>query len=100
MAGPGETGFSARLTERKLTAPLEVARPACDQTHAVSVWLGGSVHSELHLAGKRRFAQTRTRGSFQLARAGESVRAVLTKASGRCIDLYLPARLIRSALEF
>lgn len=100
VAGPGKTGFSARLTEHTPATPFEVARPACEHTHAVSVWLGGSAFSELHLAGERRFAQTRTRGSFQIARAGESVRAVLSRTTGRCVDLYLPASLIRSALEF
>ena len=96
----GQTGFSARLTEKLDTNPLEISRRACDSTHVVSIWLNGSTFSELHLDGKPRFAQMRDARSFQLARAGESLRAVLSKATGRCLDLYLPATLIQSTLEY
>ena len=94
------TGFSARLTEKFQPETAEISRRACESTHVVSVWLSGSTFSELHLDGKQRFARTREGGSFQLARAGESLRAVLSKASGRCLDLYLPTSLIQSTLEY
>jgi AraC family transcriptional regulator len=51
------------------------------------------------LNGKIRFSQVREPGTFQVARAGETVSAVLTDRSGRCLDLYLPHTLLEECLE-
>jgi AraC family transcriptional regulator len=63
------------------------------------MWREGSVTSELSLDDKTRFRRVRRRGTFQLARAGESVRAVLQHGCGTCLDLYLPARILTACLE-
>ena len=98
--GAGALGLSARLSSAKARrGVVERVRPKCDATHAVSVWVKGSTHSELHLDGRRRFAGLRDRNTFQLARAGESVRAVLSQSHGECIDLYLPHALLKDFAE-
>ena len=97
--GGGRMGVSAALWNGRPHPTYEIARPACDLTHVVSVWTKGEVTSELHLDGRVRFSQTRRRGTFQLSRAGESVRAVLSRASGTCLDLYIPVAFLQDCLE-
>jgi AraC family transcriptional regulator len=97
--GGGLLGLTARLSEPNAKAHPERSRPACDKTHAVSVWVTGCTHSELRLNGKVRFSQRRGPGTFQIARAGESVRTVLSECTGKCLDLYLPDRVLRGCLE-
>ncbi len=92
--GLGSDGFGAALW------PVEhgvVERPACASTHVISVWTSGSTVSELYLDGNLRFRRIRRRGTFQLARAGEDVRVILSETSGTCLDLYVPKKLLDSA---
>jgi AraC-like DNA-binding protein len=99
-AGSGKLGVSAALWNgRPHAVSYEIARPACDLTHVVSIWTKGQVNSELHLDGRVRFCKVRRRGTFQMARAGESVRAVLSKSSGECLDIYLPVSFMTGCLE-
>jgi len=99
-SGFGRLGVSAALWNgRPQLAAYEISRPACDLTHVVSIWTKGQATSELHLDGRVRYAQVRRRGTFQMARAGESVRAVLSKSSGECLDIYLPDLFMRDCLE-
>jgi AraC family transcriptional regulator len=97
--GAGRLGLTVRLSQVRAEARKEIGRPACDHTHAISVWLTGSTHSELRLNGKTRFSQVRSQGTFQIARAGESVDVVLNNRSGRCLDFYLPDFVLRECLE-
>jgi AraC family transcriptional regulator len=92
--GAGSRGFSAALWNARKTEVHEIARPACDQTCVISIWNKGSVRSELSIDNRPRFRRVRERGTFQMARAGESVRAVLAKSSGTCLDIYLPASVL------
>ena len=97
--GAGRLGMTARLSHRRAEGRTEISRPACKHTHAISVWIDGSTHSALRLDGKTRFSQMRTPGTFQIARAGESVDVVMNDRSGKCLDLYLPDTLLKGALE-
>jgi AraC family transcriptional regulator len=92
--GFGSRGFSAALWNARKTVVHEIVRPACDHTHVISIWNKGSVRSELSIDNRIRFHRVRHRGSFQMARAGESVRAVLSQSSGTCLDIYLPAAIL------
>ena len=95
----GMLGFSAALWPSGSQEPYEMQRPASIDTHVVSIWISGKATSQLYLNERPRFKSVRTRGTFQLARAGESVRAVLSKASGCCLDLYLPNALLQKCFE-
>ena len=97
--GGGALGLSAALWDSNRSGTREIIRPACDETIVVSIWHKGSASSELSIDGKVRFQRVRSRGTFQLARPGESVRAVLSRTSGGCLDLYLPTVIIDSCLE-
>ncbi len=97
--GAGRLGMTVRLSQVRAEDRRVISRPACAHTHAVSVWVTGSTHSELRLNGKTRFSQVRSQGTFQIARAGESVEAVLTNRSGSCLDFYLPDAVLRGCLE-
>ena len=97
--GAGRLGMTARLSHRRADGRTEISRPACKHTHAISVWIDGSTHSSLRLNGKTRFSQMRTPGTFQIARAGESVDVIMNDRSGKCLDLYLPDTLLKGALE-
>jgi AraC family transcriptional regulator len=99
-AGAGRLGVSAALWNgRPKAISYEISRPACELTHVVSIWTKGQVSSELHLDGRVRYAKVRRRGTFQMARAGESVRAILSKSSGECLDIYLPVTFMTGCLE-
>jgi AraC family transcriptional regulator len=95
----GASGLSAALWDSNISGWREISRPACDQTHVISIWTQGSAYSELDLADKPRFKSLRRPGTFQLARAGESVRAVLNNTSGSCLDIYVPTDLLAKCLE-
>jgi AraC family transcriptional regulator len=96
--GGGLLGLTARLSVTNAESPSEISRPACNHTHAISVWVTGSTHSELRLDGKTRFSQVRGEGTFQIARAGEAVKAVLSQRKGKCLDLYLPDAALKACL--
>lgn len=97
--GAGSLGMSAALWDLGYIEAKEVIRRPCDQTHVVSIWTQGSARSELFIDDKPRYRKVRARGTFQLARAGEALRAVLTKRTGTCLHIYLPAEIINSCLE-
>lgn len=92
--GAGSLGLSAALWNARATDVHEIARPACDHTHVISIWNKGSVRSELSIDNRPRFRRVRDRETFQLARAGESVRAVLAHSTGTCLDIYLPTSIL------
>jgi AraC family transcriptional regulator len=98
--GAGSLGLSARLSSVKAgRGVVERVRPKWDETHAISVWVKGASRSDLYLDGKKRFSALRDRSTFQLARAGESVRAILSGSTGECVDLYLPEALLSGFVE-
>ncbi len=97
--GGGALGLTAALWSLDRADDHEINRPACDQTHVISIWTKGSVSSELSIDGKPRFHRLRSRGTFQMARAGESVRVVLREPSGACLDLYLPRSILADCFE-
>jgi AraC-like DNA-binding protein len=98
--GAGSLGLSARLsTVANDRGVVERSRPPSKDTHAVSVWIEGSTFSELYLDGAPRFAQVRDSTRFQTARAGESVRAVLSQSTGSCIDLYMPNAILTDFID-
>ncbi len=98
-SGRGLLGLTARLSERRCHGRVELSRPACKSTHALSFLARGFTQSELQLGGRFRFSQLRNQGTFQLARAGESVQAVLTNPNCTCLDLYLPDSVLQGCLE-
>ena len=97
----GTLGLSAAQWDCGQMRPgtVERLRPACAATHVVSVWTKGSTASQLFLDNKARFKRIRRRGTFQLARAGEDLRVLLSETSGICLDLYVPADLLKRTLE-
>jgi AraC family transcriptional regulator len=97
--GEGSTGVSAALWDSTISGWREIGRPACAHTHVISIWNKGSAYSELDLDRKPRFKTLRRRGTFQLARAGESVRAVLNDTKGTCLDIYIPTRVLLDCFE-
>ena len=97
--GAGSLGLSAALWNARKTDVHEIARPACEQTYVISIWNKGSVRSELSIDDRPRFQRVRDRRTFQMARAGESVRAVLAQSSGTCLDIYLPARILADCFD-
>jgi AraC family transcriptional regulator len=98
-SGGGRLGLTARLSERRHAGYLELARPACEHTHAISFLVSGSTHSELRLNDKIRFSQPRGQGTFQIARAGENLKVLLNDLRCRCLDLYLPDALLKGCFE-
>lgn len=98
--GFGTLGFSAALWDCDRTSgqTVERLRPSCDHTHVVSIWTRGTTVSELYFDNKLRFRRVRRRGTFQLSRAGESLRVLLSETSGSCLDLYLPVSLLASVV--
>ena len=98
LTGVGSRGFAAVLWDTQRTLAREASRPAYPDTHVVSVWMSGSVTSEVFLNGKRRYRGVRHRGTFQLARASEDLRVALSAYSGKCLDIYLTTHLIAEAL--
>jgi AraC family transcriptional regulator len=97
--GGGSLGLQAALWDLGYIEAKEVVRRPCDQTHVVSIWTQGSTRSDLYIDDTLRYSKVRARGTFQLARAGEALRAVLNKRSGTCLDIYLPADILNQCLE-
>jgi AraC family transcriptional regulator len=93
-SGHAPMGLSAALWDIGHKDRSEVARPGYPDTNVISIWTRGATHSDLYIDGVRRFSQMRGTGSFQMARAGESLRAMMTKASGECLDIYLPTAVV------
>jgi AraC-like DNA-binding protein len=92
-------GLSAALWDIGYQPRNEIARPGYAATNVISVWTRGATYSDLYIDGTRRYSDIRDTGSFQMARAGESLRAVLTRASGECLDIYLPTDVVDHCLE-